>query len=69
MGNCSESNLFPPLRSFGVCCVFIINSATSTTVSQNCTYLQNPSFPGTDTANAPTYTVQKCSNGTMKHTI
>ena len=38
---------------------------TGTTVSENCTYVQNPSFPTGDTAAsaALTYTVGKSSNG------
>jgi hypothetical protein len=52
-GNCAAG--------FGVCCVFIIT--TGTTITENCTYVQNPNFPTADTsANAVTYTVQKCSN-------
>lgn len=52
------------LGSFGVCCVFIVNTAT--TVSQNCSYLQNPAFPSSDSAStsALTYTIARCSNGT-----
>lgn len=48
---------------FGVCCVFLV-SASGGTISQNCTYVQNPGFPSTygDTAEL-TYTVYKCSAG------
>ncbi len=36
-------------------------------ISQNCTYIQNPSFPNADTsANAITYTVNKCNDGTVQ---
>ena len=33
---------------FGVCCVFTVSDASS--VHENCTYVQNPSFPASDTA-------------------
>ena len=32
------------LLRFGVCCLFVYSSA-STTISQNCSYIQNPNFP------------------------
>jgi len=53
-GNCAAG--------FGVCCLFIV-SATSTTINENCTYIQNPSFPSVyaDTT-ALTYTINKCSD-------
>merc|ERR1712223_2081396 len=35
-GNCAAG--------FGVCCLFVYSSA-STTISQNCSYIQNPNFP------------------------
>merc|ERR1719244_2063693 len=35
-GNCAAG--------FGVCCIFSV-SATGSTVSQNCSYIVNPSFP------------------------
>lgn len=51
---------------FGVCCVFTFTGDTATT-NNNCSYLQNPGFPGafngTTTATTVTYTVQKCSDG------
>ena len=48
--------------SFGVCCLFIV-TATSTTIDQNCTYIQNPSFPSVySAATALTYTINKCSS-------
>merc|ERR1712241_1599512 len=52
-GNCAVG--------FGVCCLFIVKD-TSTTINENCTYIQNPSFPSayTDTT-ALTYTINKCS--------
>ncbi len=48
---------------FGVCCVFIISTGM-TTVSQNCTYIQNENFPmALQNTNAVQFTVQKCSDG------
>merc|ERR1719262_1847959 len=35
-GNCAAG--------FGVCCLFVYSKA-STTISQNCSYIQNPNFP------------------------
>ena len=54
--------LFPTIFRFGVCCLFIVSSA-STTISENCTYIQNPSFPSVyaDTT-ALTYTINKCAD-------
>jgi len=53
-GNCAAG--------FGVCCLFIV-TATSTTIDQNCTYIQNPSFPSVySAATALTYTINKCSS-------
>ncbi len=41
--------------------MFIINTAT--TVSENCTYIQNPNFPAGDTsATGYSYTINKCSS-------
>ncbi len=38
-------------------------STTGTTITQNCTYLQNPGFPtGYTTATSVTYTIAKCDN-------
>ena len=49
--------------SFGVCCLFIV-TATGTTISQNCTYIRNPSFPSVYSASsALSYTVSKCTTG------
>ena len=48
--------------SFGVCCLFIV-TATSDTIDQNCTYIQNPSFPSVySSQTALTYTINKCSS-------
>jgi hypothetical protein len=48
---------------FGVCCLFLVTS-TSATISQNCTYLQNPSFPSAYSGTgALSYTISKCSAG------
>lgn len=51
-GNCASG--------FGVCCLFKV-SATSSTISQNNTYIQNPSFPAvyTGTVSSLSYTVKK----------
>jgi len=55
-GNCAAG--------FGVCCVFT-TTETSATISENCTYIQNPGFPSpfTDTASDSsfTYTADKLS--------
>jgi len=55
-GNCAAG--------FGVCCIFSV-SATGSTVSQNCSYIVNPSFPSnyapTSTPATLTYTIEKCS--------
>ncbi len=49
--------------SFGTCCVFINNDGSGT-ITENCTYIQNPSYPSADTADTSiTYTIGKCSNG------
>ncbi len=51
------------IRRFGVCCVFIVTAGTST-ISQNCTYVQNPNFPsGLPNTNSVQYTVQRCNDG------
>ena len=54
--------LFPTIFRFGVCCLFIV-TATSTTINENCTYIQNPSFPSVyaDTTSL-TYTINKCAD-------
>ncbi len=57
-GNCAagyqiqyniKSNINYLYFRFGVCCLFAI-AATSGTVSQKCSYIRNPDFPGTTTA-------------------
>ena len=55
-------SFLPTIYRFGVCCLFIV-SATSTTINENCTYIQNPSFPSVyaDTTSL-TYTINKCSD-------
>ena len=54
-----------PNSSFGVCCLFIIQDA-STMVSQNCSYIQNENFPmALQALNAVQFTVQRCSNGEL----
>jgi len=52
-GNCAAG--------FGVCCVFILT--TTGDITQNCSYIQNPSYPSSysDTTSL-TYTVRKCSD-------
>jgi len=53
-GNCAAG--------FGVCCLFIV-SATSDTIDQNCTYIQNPSFPSVySSQTALSYVINKCSS-------
>jgi len=48
---------------FGVCCLFLLNTETGTTVSYNNTYLQNPGFPtALSEAKSITYTINKCSD-------
>ncbi len=48
---------------FGVCCLFIL-STSAATISENCTYLQNPSFPSVySSATGLTYTISKCATG------
>jgi len=44
-GNCASG--------FGVCCTFTVSSCSST-VSQNCTYIQNPGYPSAYTASSDT---------------
>ena len=52
--------------SFGVCCVFVVDSDTGT-VRENCTYIQSPGFPtGNSTALTQEITVEKCRNGRSK---
>merc|ERR1712156_353414 len=53
-GNCAAG--------FGVCCTFTV-SASGSSVDQNCTYLQNPSYPSTyTTAGTVTYSVSPCQD-------
>jgi len=53
-GNCASG--------FGVCCLFTVQSA-SEEINQNCTYIQNPSFPTAYTeTTALTYTIKKCAD-------
>ena len=55
-GNCASG--------FGVCCIFIIRNTTSTTATENNTYIQNPSFPSVYTSTSSiSYKVQKCQVG------
>jgi hypothetical protein len=51
---------------FGVCCLFLVSSSGST-ISQNCTYIRNPSFPSVyGSTTAVSYTIQKCTSGNGK---
>jgi len=56
-GNCAAG--------FGVCCTFSV-SATSSRVSENCTYIVNPNYPSnyapTSTPTTVSYTINKSSN-------
>jgi len=56
-GNCAAG--------FGVCCVFSV-STSGTTISQNCTYIVNPSYPSTyvptTTPSTLTYKIAKCQD-------
>jgi len=54
-GNCASG--------FGVCCIFLYDTSSDTTINYNDTYIQNPSWPSTygDTSSL-TYTVNKCSD-------
>ena len=51
--------------SFGVCCLFVVTGSNGmTTISQNCTYIQNENFPSAaPNTNAVQFTVQKCADG------
>ena len=52
-GNCAAG--------FGVCCLFVITDGSST-ITQNCTYIQNPGFPSVySSTTGLTYTVSKCT--------
>jgi len=52
-GNCASG--------FGVCCTFLVSTCGST-VSENCTYVQNPSYPSSyTTAGSCEYTVTPLS--------
>ena len=52
-------NIFRLFNRFGVCCLFIVSSASSS-ISENCTYIQNPSFPSVySSETALTYTINK----------
>lgn len=53
-GNCAAS--------FGVCCVVSVSSCGGT-VSQNCTYIDNPSYPSSYTTTGDcSYTVTRCQD-------
>ena len=62
LGRAESNNNASPLDRFGVCCVFTISASGSTT-SENCSYIQNPSFPAIySETSSLTYTVNKCSS-------
>ncbi len=67
-GNYFLNNIFVTVcnyfvNRFGVCCLFTV-SAGSTTITENCTYIQNPNFPSAySSTTGLTYTVAKCSPG------
>ncbi|TRY61649.1 hypothetical protein TCAL_16273, partial [Tigriopus californicus] len=49
--NCQERGGTPDgncASGFGICCMFVIQTCSGTVV-QNCTYIQNMAFPGSDT--------------------
>ncbi len=47
---------------FGVCCVFTV-STTGSSITQNCSYIQNPGFPtAVMGGTAVTYTINKCAS-------
>ena len=56
-GNCAAG--------FGVCCIFSV-SASASSISENLTYIVNPSYPSnyvpSSTPSTLTYTVNKCSS-------
>lgn len=55
-GNCASG--------FGVCCVFLVYSNGTTTISQNRTYLRNPKFPSAhDGTGSISYKIEKCDQG------
>jgi hypothetical protein len=61
---CSNVQMFFKLFfRFGVCCLFIVTEAGGT-VSENCSYIQNPSFPAVyaETTSLK-YTINKCASG------
>ena len=54
-GNCASG--------FGVCCMFTAVCGTTTSVSQNCTYLQNAEYPSTASASTTcSYTFERICN-------
>ena len=52
--------------SFGVCCVFTYKESGDT-ITQNCSYIQNPNFPSAlDELDNVRYTIEKCSDGEIR---
>ena len=46
---------------FGVCCLFVFDSA-STSVAENCSYIQNPNFPQSyGSTSTISWTIKKCT--------
>ena len=69
----SKHNLFSKpfckFSRFGVCCVFMV-TACGSTVSQNCSYIKNPSYPSAYTATTSCqYTIQKCDSCKLYNNI
>ncbi len=59
----SRKIFFSSSLSFGVCCVFVLQTG-STSIGENCTYIQNMGYPSALEGTAPvSYTVNKLSNG------
>lgn len=62
LGGTSDGNC---AASFGVCCIVSVSgtdAACSATVTQNCTYIQNPTYPSArTTAGTCTYMINRCS--------
>merc|ERR1719427_1938646 len=63
-GNCAAG--------FGVCCIFSV-SATASTISENCTYIVNPSYPSnyapTTTPSTVSYTISNYAPTTTPSTV
>ncbi len=68
LGNSDPFNLITNIviffdYRFGVCCIFV-TSTSGSTITQNCTYIQNPGYPSAyGGTSSVSYTIQKCSSG------